>query len=185
MTGPVDLLVRSGRLFDAALGLDGSGAVAITADRIVAAGPDVDAPAGRVVDLGDAVLLPGLVDLHGHPDRRPVGEGSKYGVDPDVEFLPRGVTTVLFGLIAVTGARIWVENRVDFTRGANLFVAAVALIVGAADYTLTLGPIVLNGIALGTFGAILLHLLFGDGARGTAPAAGSADAAVAPRGVDR
>lgn len=95
MTEPVDLLVRSSRLFDAALGLDGPGAVAVTGDRIVAAGPNVDVPAGRVVDLGDAVLLPGLVDLHGHPDRRPPGQGSKYGVDPDVEFLPRGVTTVL------------------------------------------------------------------------------------------
>ncbi|HEU5433551.1 MAG TPA: solute carrier family 23 protein, partial [Thermomicrobiales bacterium] len=42
-----------------------------------------------------------------------------------------GVTTVLFGLIAITGARIWVDNRVDFTRSANLFVAAVTLIIGA------------------------------------------------------
>ena len=62
-----------------------------------------------------------------------------------------GVTTVLFGLIAVTGARIWVDNRVDFTRTVNLFVAAVTLIIGAADYTVTLGGFSLNGITLGTF----------------------------------
>jgi xanthine/uracil permease len=68
-----------------------------------------------------------------------------------------GVTTVLFGLIAVTGARIWVDNRVDFTRGGNLLVAAVTLIIGAADYTLRLGQFALNGIALGTFGAIILY----------------------------
>ena len=72
-----------------------------------------------------------------------------------------GVTTVLFGLIAVTGARIWVENRVDFTRGVNLFVAAVTLIIGAANYTLRLGDIELGGIALGTFSAIILYQLFG------------------------
>ena len=71
-----------------------------------------------------------------------------------------GVTTVLFGLIAVTGARIWIENRVDFTRGTNLFVAAVTLIVGAADYSLRFGDFELNGIALGTFGAIILYQLF-------------------------
>ena len=71
-----------------------------------------------------------------------------------------GVTTVLFGLIAATGARIWVDNRVDFTRTANLFVAAVALIIGAADYTVTLGGFTLNGITLGTFGAILLYQIF-------------------------
>ena len=71
-----------------------------------------------------------------------------------------GVTTVLFGLIAVTGARIWVDNRVDFTRTVNLFVAAVTLIIGAADYTVTLGGFTLNGITLGTFGAIVLYQLF-------------------------
>ena len=71
-----------------------------------------------------------------------------------------GVTTVLFGLIAVTGARIWVDNKVDFTLPENLFVAAVALIVGAADYTISVGQFALNGIALGTFGAIILHALF-------------------------
>jgi xanthine/uracil permease len=83
-----------------------------------------------------------------------------------------GVTTVLFGLIAVTGARIWVENKVDFSRGANLFVAAVTLIIGAADYTLHLGDFALNGIALGTFGAIILYQIFGR--------TGASDATVAP-----
>jgi xanthine/uracil permease len=71
-----------------------------------------------------------------------------------------GVGTVLFGLIAVTGARIWVTNQVDFSRGVNLFVAAVVLIVGAADYTLRLGDFELGGIGLGTFGAIILYQLF-------------------------
>ena len=71
-----------------------------------------------------------------------------------------GVSTVLFGLIAVTGARIWVDNRVDFTRAANLFVAAVTLIIGAADYTLVVGGFTLNGITLGTFTAIVLYQLF-------------------------
>jgi putative pyrimidine permease RutG len=71
-----------------------------------------------------------------------------------------GVSTVLFGLIAVTGARIWVDNRVDFTKAVNLFVAAVVLIIGAADYTVTLGGFTLNGITLGTFGAIVLYQVF-------------------------
>jgi hypothetical protein len=71
-----------------------------------------------------------------------------------------GVSTVLFGLIAITGARIWVENRVDFSRGVNLFVAAVALIVGAANYTVTFGNFTFEGITLGTFGAIILYQIF-------------------------
>jgi putative pyrimidine permease RutG len=68
-----------------------------------------------------------------------------------------GAVTALFGLIAITGARIWVENRVDFTRGVNLFIAAVVAIVGTADYTLRVGALELTGIGLGTFGAIILY----------------------------
>jgi uracil-xanthine permease len=86
-----------------------------------------------------------------------------------------GVVTVLFGLIAVTGARIWVANRVDFTRGLNLFIAAIVLIVGAADYTLRIGDFELAGIGLGTFGAIILYQLF-KGAPGGVDAEASADA---------
>src|SRR5699024_4450626 len=71
-----------------------------------------------------------------------------------------GVSTVLFGLIAITGARIWVENRVDFSRGVNLFVAAVAIIVGAANFTVHFGNFTFEGITLGTFGAIILYQIF-------------------------
>ncbi len=71
-----------------------------------------------------------------------------------------GVVTVLFGLIAITGARIWVDNRVDFTRGVNLFIAGVVVIIGAADYTVQIGDFQLGGIGLGTFGAIILYQLF-------------------------
>ncbi len=71
-----------------------------------------------------------------------------------------GVSTVLFGLIAITGARIWVENRVDFSRGVNLFVASVAIIVGAANYTVHFGNFTFEGITLGTFGAIILYQIF-------------------------
>jgi hypothetical protein len=38
----------------------------------------------------------------------------------------------------------------------NLVTAAVALIVGAANYTLTWGDLEFNGIALGSFGAIVI-----------------------------
>ena len=70
-----------------------------------------------------------------------------------------GATTALYGLIAVLGLRIFVESRVDFRDPANLFPVAVALVVGAADYTFSAGDFSLNGIALGTFAAIAGHLL--------------------------
>ncbi|WP_420472657.1 solute carrier family 23 protein [Noviherbaspirillum sp. ST9] len=70
-----------------------------------------------------------------------------------------GVSIVVFGLIAVAGARIWVENKVDFANNRNLIVAAVTLVLGAGDFTLKLGQFALGGIGTATFGAILLHAL--------------------------
>jgi uracil-xanthine permease len=69
-----------------------------------------------------------------------------------------GATTALYGLIAVLGIRIFVESRVDFRDPANLFPVAIALVVGAGDYTLSAGEFSLNGIVLGTFAAIFVHL---------------------------
>ena len=70
-----------------------------------------------------------------------------------------GVSIVVFGLIAVAGAKIWVDNKVDFSNNTNLIVAAVTLILGTGDYTLKFGGFALGGIGTATFGAILLHAL--------------------------
>lgn len=88
---PFDLVIHAGRVVCPATGLDGPGTVRIAGGRIAGAGPGVDGPAREVVRLPEAVLLPGLVDLHAHPAR---GE-SRYGVDPDRHLLPFGTTTVL------------------------------------------------------------------------------------------
>jgi uracil-xanthine permease len=70
-----------------------------------------------------------------------------------------GAVTVLFGMIAVLGARIWIEARVDFRDPVNLSTAAVALIVGAGNFTLTWGDYEFSGIALGTLAAIGIYQL--------------------------
>jgi uracil-xanthine permease len=83
-----------------------------------------------------------------------------------------GATTILYGMIAVLGARIWIEARVDFRDPVNLLTAGIALIVGAANYTLHVGSFEFNGIALGSFGAIgVYHLLrrVGQAQPATAP----------------
>ena len=74
-----------------------------------------------------------------------------------------GVSIVVFGLITVAGARIWVENRVDFSENRNLIVAAVTLVLGAGDFTLKLGQFALGGIGTATFGAIILYALLSLG----------------------
>ncbi|WP_424812241.1 solute carrier family 23 protein [Roseococcus sp. YIM B11640] len=76
-----------------------------------------------------------------------------------------GVSIVVFGLITIAGARIWVENRVDFTQPANLMTVAIALVLGTGDFTLRFGDFALGGIGTATFGAILLNLLLGGQAR--------------------
>ena len=68
-----------------------------------------------------------------------------------------GAVTVLFGMIAVLGARIWIEANVNFRDPVNLVTAAVALIVGTANYTLTWGDYSFAGIALGTLAAIVIY----------------------------
>lgn len=70
-----------------------------------------------------------------------------------------GVSIVVFGLIAIAGAKIWVDNRVDFSDNTNLIVAAVTLVLGTGDFTLKFGGFALGGIGTATFGAILLHAL--------------------------
>ena len=70
-----------------------------------------------------------------------------------------GVSIVVFGLIAVAGARIWVENRVDFSNTANLLTVAITLVLGTGDFTLHFGRFALGGIGTATFGAVLLHAL--------------------------
>ena len=71
-----------------------------------------------------------------------------------------GVSIVVFGLIAVAGAKIWVDNKVDFSQNKNLIVAAVTLILGTGDFTLKFGQFALGGIGTATFGAVLLYALF-------------------------
>ncbi len=75
-----------------------------------------------------------------------------------------GVSIVVFGLIAVAGAKIWVDNRVDFSNNANLITAAVTLVLGTGDFTLRFGGFALGGIGTATFGAIGLHALLRRGA---------------------
>ncbi|QGW80132.1 solute carrier family 23 protein [Variovorax paradoxus] len=72
-----------------------------------------------------------------------------------------GVSIVVFGLIAIAGAKIWVDNRVDFSQNKNLIVAAITLIIGTADFTLKFGDFALGGIGTATFGAIILYALLG------------------------
>ena len=85
-----------------------------------------------------------------------------------------GLSIVVFGLITATGGRIFVQNRVDFSRARNLMTAAVTLTVGAGDLALKLGGFTLGGIGTATFGAIILYQLFRDDEADARPQAAEA-----------
>ncbi|MGA9619830.1 MAG: pyrimidine utilization transport protein G [Serratia proteamaculans] len=70
-----------------------------------------------------------------------------------------GASVVVFGLIAVAGARIWVQNKVDLSDNGNLIMVAVTLVLGAGDFALTIGNFTMGGIGTATFGAIILNAL--------------------------
>jgi len=74
-----------------------------------------------------------------------------------------GVSIVVFGLIAIAGARIWVDNKVDFSDSRNLIVAAITLVLGTGDFTLKFGDFAMGGIGTATFGAIILHAVLSRG----------------------
>jgi uracil-xanthine permease len=90
-----------------------------------------------------------------------LGFSPKFGAVIQVIPLPvmGGVSIVVFGLIAVAGAKIWVDNKVDFSQNKNLIVAAITLVLGTGDFTLKFGQFALGGIGTATFGAILLYAL--------------------------
>ena len=71
-----------------------------------------------------------------------------------------GASIVVFGLITIAGAKIWIENKVDFSQNKNLMVAAVTIILGTGDFALQLGSFNLGGIGTATFAALLLNWFF-------------------------
>ncbi|OOS04198.1 uracil-xanthine permease [Moraxella cuniculi DSM 21768] len=70
-----------------------------------------------------------------------------------------GASIVVFGLITIAGAKIWIDNRVDFSDNKNLMVATVTVILGTGNFGLMLGSFDLGGIGTATFMAIFLHWL--------------------------
>lgn len=62
-----------------------------------------------------------------------------------------GVTVILYGMIGLLGAKIWIENRVDFADPVNMVPigAGIILAIGPVRHAIT-EEFTLEGIALGT-----------------------------------
>lgn len=67
-----------------------------------------------------------------------------------------GITVVLYGMIGLLGAKIWIENRVDFADPVNLVPVAAGIILAIGNVTLTItDDFPLQGIALGTIAVLV------------------------------
>lgn len=71
-----------------------------------------------------------------------------------------GVSLLLFGVIAASGLRIFVEQKVDFSKATNMILATLVLVVGISGISLKLGGVELKGMALATLVGMVLALLF-------------------------
>jgi uracil-xanthine permease len=77
-----------------------------------------------------------------------------------------GITVVLYGMIGLVGAKIWVENRVDFGNPVNLVGLSAGLIAGIGGVTLKFtDDFQLSGIALGTILVIVFFHMVNRGHR--------------------
>jgi uracil-xanthine permease len=72
-----------------------------------------------------------------------------------------GITVVLYGMIGLLGAKIWIENRVDFANPINLVPLAAGIVAGIGGVTMQFTTkFSLGGIALGTLVTIIgYHLV--------------------------
>lgn len=71
-----------------------------------------------------------------------------------------GISFLLFGTIATSGLRTFIEEKVDFSKSRNLILTSVIFIVGLSGIKLTLGTIELKGMGLATVVAMVLSISF-------------------------
>lgn len=88
-----DVLLRGGRVICPASNLDGVMDVAVRDGKIAAVQTDILPSAAReVIDVSGKLVLPGLIDTHGHVYQYVTG---RFGMDPDMVGVQSGVTTLV------------------------------------------------------------------------------------------
>jgi uracil permease len=71
-----------------------------------------------------------------------------------------GITMLLYGVIAVQGFRIFVEQKVDFSKNSNLVLGAVTFVVGVSGASINMGSVQLKGMAFAAVVGVVLSLIF-------------------------
>ena len=76
-----------------------------------------------------------------------------------------GISFLLFGVIAASGLKILIDNKIDFDRKKNLIIASVILVVGIGGLVFTVGTFTLSAMALANVLGIFLNLILPDSSR--------------------
>ena len=71
-----------------------------------------------------------------------------------------GISLLLFGIIAVSGLRMLVEQQIDYNNSQNLILTCVVLAIGISGASIQLGAVSLSGMGLATIVAIIVSLFF-------------------------
>jgi dihydroorotase len=88
-----DVLLKGGRVICPASGIDGVMDIAIKDRTIAAIQPSIlPTSAKEVVDVAGQIVLPGLIDTHGHVYQYVTG---RFGMNPDMVGVQSGVTTLV------------------------------------------------------------------------------------------
>ncbi|MCE5175734.1 MAG: uracil permease [Bacteroidales bacterium] len=71
-----------------------------------------------------------------------------------------GITLLLYGVIAVQGLRIFVEQKVDFSKNRNMVLGAITFVVGVSGASIKIGSVQLMGMAFAAIVGVVLSLIF-------------------------
>ena len=71
-----------------------------------------------------------------------------------------GVSLLLYGMIATSGLRTLIEEKVDYSKPRNTILTSVVLIIGLSGAHINIGVVPFQGMALATVVAIVLNLFF-------------------------
>jgi uracil permease len=71
-----------------------------------------------------------------------------------------GITVLLYGVIAVQGFRMYVEQKVDFSKNSNMVLGAVTFVAGVSGASISIGTVQLKGMALAAIVGVVLSLVF-------------------------
>lgn len=71
-----------------------------------------------------------------------------------------GVSLLLFGTIATSGLRTFIEEKVDFAKSRNLILTAITFAVGLSGIEISFASIELKGMGLATVVAMILSIVF-------------------------